>query len=162
MEIREKELLNGVELDSALTAVYELLKTYPGAKNIEVKVEELKKDAVCIGIFCNSSGAYYIRKNILGGFQAAFPFMVIYRSMPRTNDQKISNIDFMNNLGQWLERRAVKLDGIEYKLEKYPTLTNGRVIEKIEITSPAFKDASNKAGEDDYVIVCNMTYRKDE
>lgn len=162
MEIKEKEPLNGVELDSALKAVYELLQTYPGTKGIVVKVEELKKDAVCIGIFCNSSGAYYIRKNIMGGFQAAFPFMVIYRAMPRTNNQKISKIDFMNNLGQWLERREVMIGGTMCKLEKYPTLTNGRVIEKIEITSPAFKDASSQAGEDDYVIVCNMTYRKDE
>ena len=78
------------------------------------------------------------------------PFLLVYRSSPKTGRQKLNKIEYLEELSDWLSKK-----------ENYPILTDGRVVEKIVPDCVPFKDNADGAGNNDYIVTFNLTYRKD-
>lgn len=144
----KKEALNIAEQKSVMSAIYELIKKYPNLKGLEVKFEEFKENGSSLAIF-SDSGAYIDKKYITGAFTGIVPFSIVYRAAPNQDKHKINMIEYLENLAVWLNE------------EEYPDMTENRTLLSIEATTVAFKDMSNQAGDNDYAILLNATYRKE-
>lgn len=146
----KKEKLSSEERKTAMMAIFELVGQYPGIKELPVIFEDFDKSkGASVAVF-SEPGAYINRKFITGGFEGVVPFSVVYRATPKLSKQKINMIAWLEELADWLQNEA-----------EYPLLIGGGMIEKIEASTIASKDMSDSAGDHDYVIVFDMTYRKE-
>ena len=146
----KKEQLEKNERMTAMMAIFELIGQYPKLNDLPVVFEDFADGrGSSIAVF-SEPGAYINRKFIDGGFEGVVPFSVVYRASPKLDKQKIRMIAWLTDLAEWLQKDAV-----------YPAIENGR-IERIEATTVAAKDMSDSAGDHDYVIVFDMTYRKEQ
>lgn len=142
----EKEKLSATEQSSIMKAIYNLLNTKKD--DIEVCFEANNVDGASIGLF-SQSGAVYLSKNIVGGFKALVPFIIRYKSTPKTDSARLSMLDYLNNLSEWLEE------------QENPTLTNNRTIEKIEQAEVAHLEFVTDDGAITYAAALELKYRKD-
>lgn len=148
MAEKKKEILNGTEQKSTMTAIYDLVRAYPKLNGLKVVFEDFAADRSSLAIF-TEPGAYIDRKFITGAFEGVIPFSLVYRASPNQDRHKISMIDFLEEIAAWLS-------GMEY-----PTLTENRKLLKIEAVTVASKDMADGAGDNDYVIVFHARYRKE-
>lgn len=146
----KKEQLEKNERMTAMMAIFELIGQYPSLNGLPVVFEDFAEGrGSSIAVF-SEPGAYINRRFIDGGFEGVVPFSVVYRAAPKLDKQKIKMIAWLTDLAEWLHNEA-----------EYPGIRDGR-IERIEATTVAAKDMSDSAGDHDYVIVFNMTYRKEQ
>ena len=149
--------------DIATKALETVLNTFPGLQPSEkIKFSSLKEDE---GIaFYPASGAVVAseKKYITGIVDQLcnYPFYIVYRSAPTTPGIKTEIKEFLDTLGKWLEKQPVQVDGKEYHLESYPTLTEGRVIESITRLTPSYLDTVAENKVEDWVISMSLKYRK--
>lgn len=151
------ELLNGVEQDSILKAVLELIKACP-FRTVDVGFETLNKDGQSLGIY-GISGAVVEKRYITGSFVGIVPFGIILRSNAKTDEQKLEKIEYLSKLSEWLNLEEIEYRGIKYRLEGYPALTGKRKILSIEQKTVPFKDNSNGAGDNDYAVKLEVRYK---
>lgn len=142
-----------------------LLNAFPAlSKNQSILFSTLS-DASGIGFFPVSGAALQIDTEDVTGhvFQRCqYPFNVIYRAAPKTEDQRIRIKEFLDTLGKWLERQPVTVNGKEYQLEAYPALGAGnRVIKQISRTSPAYLNSAYQDGIEDWLIAANLVYENE-
>ena len=115
-------------------AIRDLLNEYPGLDdNRVILFEELEPE---FGIaFSADNGSLIMSENISVTDhvtqQCQYPFFVIYRTSAKMENQKISVQSFLDNLGEWLSKEVVVINGNEYRLNEYPKLTGDRKITKI-------------------------------
>lgn len=115
-------------------ALKTLLNKYPGLHEGEkIKYEELAEDS---GIsFYSDTGAliYSEKEDICGTMHQVCqsPFFVVYRTASSKERQKLSVQNFLDNLGKWICREPVIINGSETRLDTFPELSRGRVIERI-------------------------------
>lgn len=147
--MEEQQLLSQLETSNSLKAIYDMLNAYDAIGDIEVCFESFDETASSISLF-SQQGAVYLKKFITGGYRGLIPFYIVYRSTPKTDTQKLNKIEYLNDLGKWVCEPL-----------NYPNVSDIEV-EKIEQTSVPFKDDSDGAGECDYIVTFEMTYRKDE
>lgn len=150
MAENKKEQLSDAEKKTAMMAIFELVGQYPKLNGILVEFEDFDKNkGASIAIF-SEPGAYISKKFITGGFEGVVPFSVVYRAVPKLGKQKINMIGWLEELADWLQNEA-----------EYPLLLGGGKIERVEASTVASKDMSDNAGNNDYVMLFNMTYRKE-
>lgn len=142
-----KETLSGIEQESVLKAVVDMVREYPDLNDIEVGFESLNKDGASIGIY-GIQGAVVERRFINGAFIGTVPFGIIYRSQPRTDTQRLGKLEFLNNLAKWLS-----------EIKEYPQLAD-KIIQEIRWEQVPFKDNSRSAGDNDYVVTMKVAYKK--
>lgn len=94
-------------------------------------------------------GAVYIKKDILGGFTAQYPFEVLYDTSPKNNKQRLAKQKVLDDLGEWLEAA------------EYPELTDNRTIISIERTTTSFLAGRKESGEELYQCNMMLKYRKE-
>lgn len=145
---KKKEALNGSEQKSTMSAIYDLVRSYPGLNGLQVVFEDYKAAGSSLAIF-TEPGAYVDRRFITGAFEGVIPFSLVYRASPNQDRHKISMIDFLEELASWLSKM------------EYPPLTDNRRLIKIEAATIASKDMADGAGDNDFVIVLNARYRKE-
>lgn len=141
-----KELLPLKERTNILELIYNQLNNYPEISDIEVCFESFGENA-SISLF-SQMGAVYLKKFIVGEYRGFIPFYIIYRSNPKTDKQKLNKIKYLNELAEWLCKNIPKANDIE--------------IEKLLQTSNPFKDDANEAGDNDYIVTFELTYRKED
>lgn len=148
MDNKKRELLNGKEQKSVLDAIYDLTKEYPELNGLVVKFESFQEKGSSLAIF-SEPGAHVNRRFITGAFEGIVPFSIVYRASPNQDQHKINMITFLEKLADWLSESGDQ------------SLTDDRRLTKIEAVTVASKDMANGAGDNDYVIVLNATYRKE-
>lgn len=149
MEEQKKERLSQKEQHSMLKTVYQYVNSYDDLQDMEVCFEEFAADGASLALF-SDQGACINKRFITGGFLGYLPFVLIYRSNPKGDLQKLNKIEYLNTLGEWLSNNS-----------HYPELENIE-IETIEQTSVPFKDNADDAGANDYVVTFDLHYRKEE
>lgn len=149
MEENKKELLTQKEQNSMLKTVYGYINSYDGLNGLDVCFESYAESGASLALF-SDQGACVIKKFITGGYRGYLPFVLSYRSNPKSDIQKLNKIEYLNDLGAWLSDN-----------DNYPNLENIE-IEKIEQTSVPFKNNSDDAGEIDYIVTFDLYYRKEE
>lgn len=143
----DKERLSGIEQESVLKMIVDMVREYPDLNGMEVGFESLNKDGASIGIY-GIQGAVVEKRFINGTFIGTVPFGIIYRSQPKTDNQRLGKIEFLNMLARWLSERKT-----------YPELADKKV-QEIRWEQVPFKDNSAPAGDNDYVVTMRAVYKK--
>lgn len=140
------EILSITEQSTVSEAIIRLINSMPG---IPVKAEwQYMGTGEAIGAY-TMPGAVYLRKDVLGGFVAQFPFLIRYQAMPTNSAGRINKQKVLDDLGEWLEKAT------------FPPLTSNRVIETIERTTTSFLLVRDQAGNEIYQCNMMLKYRKE-
>lgn len=146
----EKEKLSLSEQESITAAVLALVRSYPDfpktivSKNIHL--DDLK-DSVSIGIF-PTAGAVITKKYISGSFEAQFPFFLLYKCNPTTDNAVIAARNVLDSLAFWLENT------------EYQGLVDGTEIQSIQRTTTAVLDGKTEDGASVFKCNCTLKYFK--
>lgn len=115
-------------------AMKALLNQYPGLYDGEkIKYEELGADSG-ISFYADTGALIFSEKEDICGTMhqvCQYPFIVVYRTASDKERQKLSVQKFLDNLGKWICREPVTIDGSETRLNAFPELSRGRVIKRI-------------------------------
>lgn len=148
--------------DIVTNALKDLLNKYPGIyEDMAIAFSTLDEDS---GIsFYPISGAVIAieKKGVTGKVNQLcnYPFSIVYRTAASSANAKVNIKEFLDNIGKWLEKQPVTIDGKQYKLDNYPTLTEGRVIEEISRQTPSYLDSTSENNVQDWVINMTLMYR---
>lgn len=159
----EEQIRYDVEGYDAITAALrELLNKYPGLQQTgdEISFSTLGEDSG--KTMYPISGAVIEREQrfILGDVRQVcqYPFHVIYRAAGLSENRKAAVKEWLDNLGRWLEGQSVKINGVEYRMEEYPTLSDNRRFISISRQTPAYLSAINENNSEDWVIYILARY----
>ena len=151
------------EQDAISRAVSLMLSKCPivETRMLEVHVDGLPNKAEVIGVF-PMQGAVYLSKYISGGFVAQFPFQIRYRikASERDDARRIDAANMLDKIGRWFSGQKVTDGGEVYRIEGYPSLTEGRTICGIERSSTAFLSAMAQDGTTDFQLNMQLKYAK--
>lgn len=148
--------------DVVTNAIKDLLNSFPGlAEGETIKFSTLEEKS---GVtFYPISGAVIATetKSVTGKINQLcnYPFNVIYRTSAGSPNSKIVVKEFLDNLGKWLEKQTVTIDGETKKLKDYPVLTENREITEIARQTPAYLDNVSEEDVQDWVISLALKYR---
>ncbi len=67
-----------------------------------------------------------------------YPFAVLFRRNGLGENDRARAKERLDDLGRWLGRQSVVIDGREYRLEAYPALSGGRTLLDVSIQAPAY------------------------
>lgn len=142
------------------TVLLNLLNEFPGLAGREISFSTLG-DADGIAFF-PSNGAVFLSnsEDITGHVRQVclYPFEIVYRSAPKSDEQKIRIKEFLDMLLKWLEQQPVTIDGVEYQLSSYPAIEQGRVIKNVARNNPAHLNAAYQDGIEDWIIAAQLRY----
>ena len=142
-----------------------LLNDFPGLSARQSVLFATLSDTSGIGFFPTTGAALLSdTEDITGHVKQVclYPFSVVYRAAPKTEAQRLRIKEFLDTLGKWLERQPVILNGTEYQLAEYPTLSSGnRIIKSISRSSPAYPNAAYQDGVEDWNIALRLTYENE-
>lgn len=88
-----------------------------------------------------------------------YPFYIIYRESGLTEQNKIKAKEWLDNLGKWLEKKRVSINGTEHQLTEYPLLTDGRKFLEISRQSPGYLDNTSENMVEDWAIHISARYQ---
>lgn len=142
-------------------ALRELLNQYPALpENDEIAFAMLSDDSGK-AMFPMSGGVIELeRKSVTGRVHqiCRYPFYVIYRAGGLSENRKAAVKVWLDQLGEWLERRTVNIDGSICKLETYPSLTDNRKILSIARQTPAYLDSVTEDQVESWAISLTARY----
>lgn len=154
--------LDGSEAVSSVLLT--LLNTFPGLGTRKVLFSTLAETSG-IGFFPTSGAAILSDKEDITGHVkqvCLYPFTIVYRSAPRSEEQKLKAKEFLDTLGKWLERQPVVINGTEHQISAYPTLSSGnREIKSISRSNPAHLSAAYQDTVEDWVISITLRYENE-
>lgn len=113
--------------------------------------------------FYPTSGAVFLenRETITGHVKQTclYPFTITYRAAPSTEDQRMRIKEYLDMLGQWLEKQPIIIGGTTYQLAEYPSLGSGnRKIKQILATNASHLQAAYQDGIEDWVMSMQLQY----
>lgn len=153
------ELLSVEEQDAIGKALFSLIKNYPGLNKIAVKYGDIGDNT--IGIYAQSD-AIVTKRYINGVFNAQFPFRLLYRSKPTTDNDRIAREETLGKLAGWLCKKNVAIGNKVYALDSYPLLSDGRKITEIEQLKTVSLAGRLADGNVDYFVNMCLYYKKKE
>jgi len=141
-----------------------LLNTFPGLGTRKVLFSTLAETSG-IGFFPTSGAAILSdTEDITGHVKQVclYPFTIVYRSAPQNEAQKMKVKEFLDTIGKWLERQPVTINGTEYQISTYPTLSSGnRVIKSISRSNPAHLATAYQDSVEDWAISATLRYENE-
>ena len=90
-----------------------------------------------------------------------YPFYVIYQKSGLSEKTKVTAKEWLDNLGRWLERQPVQINGQPYQLLNYPELNGDRKIIEVERQSPSYLDSVDDNKAEKWAIYISARYRND-
>lgn len=143
-------------------AIRELVNSYPGLDDgDEIAFSTLSEDGGK-SIFPISGAIIETEKEDVTGTvtqNCQYPFYVVYRVSALSENRKARVKEWLDNLGRWLERQPIIINGTTYQLENYPILTENRNFLNISRQTPAYLDAINENKTEDWNIYISATYQ---
>lgn len=139
-------------------AVLALLAQFPGLNGREILFEELGESGIA---FSADNGALIIseRRSITDHVvqTCQFPFYIIYRTSSTKEYQKLQAQKFHDEIGKWLCKEPVDLNGETIRLRSYPDLTDNRKITKVT-RSNSYGLEPNEDGVQDWLMPVTVQY----
>ena len=151
--------IDGQEVVS--TALMDLINEYPGLKQGEYIQYATLGDSKGKAVFPTSGSAIKKEiKDVTGHVEQTcdYPFIFIYRASGLSESRKEKVKEWLDNLGRWLEKQPIIVNGKEYHLDEYPTLTRGRKFKRIQRVSPSYLDSINEDKAENWAINITATY----
>ncbi len=148
--------------DVITTAIRELVNQYPAlSKGDEIAFAILDEDSGK-AIFPTSGAVIEAEKtDIIGNVTQTclYPFYVIYRAGGLSEERKAAVKEWLDNLGKWLEKQKINVNGAEYRLSEYPLLSDNRKFLGISRQTPAHLDSINENQSENWVIQISARYQ---
>ena len=148
-------------MDNITTALRELLNKYPSLGiNDEITFQVL--DATTgKAMFPTSSVAIIqevedVTEHVTQ--TCIYSFLVVYRASGLNENKKANVKEWLDNLGRWLQKETISINGTDYKLKSYPTLTSNREFTKIARTSQSYLYNTTEDKSEDWAISIQATY----
>lgn len=140
-------------------AIIFLLNEYPALNGRVITFQGLtENDGISIE---PESGTlvYSETPDIMGNVyqECQFPFLVVFRSNASTEYLKLNIHDFLDNLGAWLSKEPIVVNGEEYQLTAYPELSGNREITSIVRFNSYIMD-ENENQTQDWAIQITVNY----
>lgn len=140
----------------------QLLNTFPGITDgNSIKFSTLNKDKG-IGFYPTSGAAILDKEEDICGhvkMTCLYPFTIIYRASPSSEQQRLRIKEWLDLLGKWLELAPVVINEETYQLTEYPAIDNdSRVIQSIVRTQPGHLESAYEDGVEDWVLSGNLHY----
>lgn len=152
--------VDGYEL--VTPAIMDLINQYPGLMVGEkIEFSTLGEDEG-IALFPISGAVIESERTSVTGKVTKiclYPFYVIYRMASLSPNRKENVKELLDNLGKWLEKEKIVLDGVEHKLSNYPELTENREFLEFRRQTPANLDSVNENQSENWAIYINARYR---
>ncbi len=145
-EQRPREFVAQTEEEQLSRSVLIWLNTFP---DIPAAVDTIHYETLSENLpdmaLSTIQGAYITKRYILGGYQAEYPFKVIYRIKPgRSMDARLSADELLDRLGVWAGRNK-------------PDLSPLRAL-RMEPTAQSALFAVYEDGFEDHQILMKLTY----
>lgn len=142
-------------------AVMDLVNQFPGLNGRVISYQGLGEDGG-ISVEPESGTLVYSEStDILGTIRQAcqYPFVVVYRSGGSSEYQKMSVTQFLDNLGAWLCREPVNIDGTDRQLSAFPEVSGGRKIAGIvRFNTYALEKNENQTQDWVLPVIVNYTH----
>lgn len=87
-----------------------------------------------------------------------YPFYVIYRGSGLSESRKAAVKEWLDDLGKWLEKQPITVNGKTYAITDYPELTGNRTILEIKRTSPAYLESVEANKAENWAISISVRY----
>lgn len=141
--------------DTITEALRQLLNSYPGLENgDEIKFNVLSKDSGK-AMFPVTGAVIKNDKTDITGYvvqECQYPFYIIYRAAGLSEDRKAAVKEWLDNLGRWLEKQKITINGETHQLIEYPTLKDSRRFTSVYRQSPAYLDGENDNKSENWAI----------
>lgn len=148
--------------EAVTAALRELLNQYPGlVDGDEITFSSLSEDSGK-AMFPSNGAVIESEQTFITGRKkeiCLYPFYVVYRAAGLSEGRKASVKEWLDNLGKWLEKKTVLIGTEKYKLDSYPSLTDGRKLTEIKRNSPAYLDAVEENQSENWVIHITASYQ---
>ena len=143
LEIAEQKQISKAVL--LLINQYPKLKGFVGTDTTSFNYLDKEKG---ISVF-TSSGAVYLKKDILGGFQAQYPFEIAVKRPTNSDKERIELSDFLEDLAEYVtsNKDAINLD-------------DGRIVDRLEQTT-VVNFVGRDAMSDIYRVGLQLIYKKE-
>lgn len=159
----DKEVKYDVDGYEALTtAIRTLLNQYPGLSDGDEIAFAVLSDDKGKAMFPVSGAIIETEKTSVTGRVTQvclYPFYVLYRASGLSESRKAAVTEWLNDLGRWLEKQAITVNGKSYTIADYPELTGNRTILEIERTTPAYLDSTETNKAENWAIALSVRYR---
>jgi hypothetical protein len=153
--------------DVLTIAVKALLNQFPGLDQQQnpytiVRFEQLDDTS---GIaFSSDDGALVFAEteDVLGVVHQTcrYPFYIVYRIAATKEKPKMNTQEFLDTFGKWLCKEPVEIDGVSYRLNVYPTLSQGRKITKVTRDN-SYGLEPQESGVQDWILPVSIEYKYD-
>lgn len=151
--------------DAVTPALRALLNSYPGLNQTgdEITFSVLAEDGGKAMFPISGAIIETEKKFILGDVRQVclYPFYVIYRAAGLSENRKAAVKEWLDNLGRWLEGQKININGVDYRLDSYPELTENRRFLSIARQTPAYLSAQNDNQSEDWAIYITARYQND-
>lgn len=87
-----------------------------------------------------------------------YPFFVVSRISGASEQHKVNAKEWLDDLGRWLERQPILVDGAKEKLEGYPSLSGRRRFLSVERQTAAYLDNTNDNKTEDWAVYITARY----
>lgn len=130
-----------------------------GGYNETIKFEELGKESGIAFSADNGALVYSEKEDVCGTMHQVcqYPFYVVYRTASDKERQKLSVQKFLDNLGKWICREPVIINGSETRLNAFPELSQGRVIKRITRDN-SYGLEPQESGVQDWLLPLSVRY----
>lgn len=160
--MQEKEVRYDLDGNDILTdALTELLNRFPRLTDGD-KIEFSTLDAEYGKAIYPISGAIIETEStdITGEVTQVcrYPFFVIYRISSSSEQHKVNAKEWLDDLGRWLERQPILVDGAQTTLSSYPPLSGRRRFLSIERQTPAYLNNTNDNKTEDWAVYITARY----
>ena len=148
--------------DVITTALMTLVNEFPGLAQGDAIAFSTLDAEKGKAFFPTAEGAIIERerKDILGNVEqyCVYPFLIVYRSGATSATRKAAIKQWLDQLGQWLNKQEIKIGETSYQLAAYPTLTGTRQFTTIDQQNPVAIYATNENATEDWALFCNARY----
>ena len=133
--------IDGGAYDQLTNAVVDLVNDYPGLEEgdeIRFSILDLISGKA---LFPSSSPVITMERISITDHvvqECQYAFSIVYRAAGMSEPRKVTVKEWLENLGRWLEGQVVTVNGVDYQLSEFPTLTDGREFRRFTRTSPAY------------------------
>ena len=148
--------------DAITPAIRSLLNEYPGLSDGDEIAFATLADDKGKAMFPVSGASIETEKTSVTGRVAQiclYPFYVIYRGSGLSESRKAAVKEWLDDLGKWLEKQPITVNGKTDTITDYPGLTGNRIILEIKRTSPAYLESVEANKAENWAISISARYQ---
>lgn len=144
-------------------AILELINQSPLIDKEKVTFGVLEEEYGFAIIPVSSSVIESTRKSITGKVTEVcyYPFALVYRGSGMNEKKKSEVSELLDNIGKWLERKEIIIDGVGQKLQSYPALTGNRKFLEIRRQTNSYLENTYDDKTEDWAIRITARYQNE-